>query len=398
MARPPMPVGTWGRISRRDLAAGGAVAQCRIRDLDGQVRQVKAHGRSKAEAERRLKQRLAERTLPGTGDGTLTEHTTIRELCAQWLEGRGDLRDKSRAIYHQSITTAIGPGVGGLRIRELTPARAGAFLDALTPGVEATARSVLRQALTLAVERGVIDHNPVAQLARRRTAAPEVQVLTAGELAEIRRQVAAWVDGWIAADGTRRKKPGQQRSPLVLWFFDLAIGTGLRTAEILAVRWGDLDLEASPPRMIVSGTVVTPTGRAPYRQDDTKTRSGRREVALPPFVVQTLAEMAMWRDDDDPYSPLFPAQDGGFMAGGSVQKEWRRCRRAIGAPGDRWGWVQWRTMRRTVATVIDRATGAEDAAAQLGHAGTAVTERHYIAARARSAPDLTQILETLAAD
>src|SRR5699024_7044769 len=116
------------------------------------------------------------------------------------------------------------------------------------------------------------------------------------------------------------------------------------------------------------------------------------------FVVGTLAEMALWRDSDDPFAPLFPAQDGGWMAGTSIQAQWRTCRAAVGAPGDRWGWVQWRTMRRTVATVIDRATGVEDAAAQLGHAGTAVTERHYIAARARSAPDLTAILEGLVAD
>lgn len=54
---------------------------------------------------------------------------------------------------------------------------------------------------------------------------------------------------------------------------------------------------------------------------------------------------------------------------------------------------EFRTMRRTVTTLIDRTSGDTDAAAQLGHAATAVTRRYYIAARAASAPDLTEILE-----
>ena len=39
------------------------------------------------------------------------------------------------------------------------------------------------------------------------------------------------------------------------------------------------------------------------------------------------------------------------------------------------------TLRRTVATAIDRGRGLDDAANVLGHAGTAVTTAHYIEKR-----------------
>lgn len=58
--------------------------------------------------------------------------------------------------------------------------------------------------------------------------------------------------------------------------------------------------------------------------------------------------------------------------------------------------VEFRTMRRSVAALADSVTGDEDAAAQLGHASTTMTRRHYIAAKATRAPDLTAILQRFA--
>jgi len=57
-------------------------------------------------------------------------------------------------------------------------------------------------------------------------------------------------------------------------------------------------------------------------------------------------------------------------------------------------WVTPHTYRRTVATLLDRERGTKDAAAQLGHSGTAVTERHYVQ-RTATAPDMSDVLEVL---
>ncbi len=51
--------------------------------------------------------------------------------------------------------------------------------------------------------------------------------------------------------------------------------------------------------------------------------------------------------------------------------------------------------RKSVATLIDRQYSSKDAAAQLGHSGAAITEKHYIAGAAES-PDLTRAHEQFA--
>lgn len=399
MARPPMPVGTWGNIKSRELDTGQCVAQCRFRDFDGAVRQVKAHGRSKAAAERRLKSKLATRAIPTAVSAGVTEHTTVSALCTMWLDGRDGLRPQTVAKYRRLIQNLIGPAVGELRVRELTAGRVDRFLTALTPGNEHQVRPVLKQAMGLAVKHDVIAANPLVHLDAKPKARAAVQVLEPADLMVIRRRVALYQQGWLDKDGVVREQPGPPRSRRLVWFFDIALGTGLRAGEILALRWGDIDLDVVPPTAEISGTVVVLPGSV-VRQEEPKTESGYRMVLLPPFVVQVLAEMADFRDGDGAEDPLFPAEFGGYQAPGVVQSMWARARRAAGGPEDpdRWTWVQFRTMRRTVATAIDRASGLEDAAAQLGHADTAVTARHYVAAKARRAPDLTAILEALAVD
>jgi integrase len=44
-----------------------------------------------------------------------------------------------------------------------------------------------------------------------------------------------------------------------------------------------------------------------------------------------------------------------------------------------WRWVTQKTLRKTVATLVDEAHGSVVASKQLGHAGDAVTKKHYIA-------------------
>lgn len=63
--------------------------------------------------------------------------------------------------------------------------------------------------------------------------------------------------------------------------------------------------------------------------------------------------------------------------------------------GSGYEWVTPHVFRKTVATIIDREYSSKDAAAQLGHSGSAITEKHYIE-KAAVAPDLTKALEKFA--
>ena len=67
MARPTLPLGTFGSITTEEVRPGVYRARTRFRDFDGVTRQVMATGRSAAAATRELKAKIADRSAP-TGD------------------------------------------------------------------------------------------------------------------------------------------------------------------------------------------------------------------------------------------------------------------------------------------------------------------------------------------
>lgn len=68
----------------------------------------------------------------------------------------------------------------------------------------------------------------------------------------------------------------------------LGAATGARRGELLALRWGDLDLDAGTARIWRSLQLVD--GR--LRLKETKTRAGDRTVGLGPSTVATLQRRA----------------------------------------------------------------------------------------------------------
>ena len=165
-----------------------------------------------------------------------------------------------------------------------------------------------------------------------------------------------------------------------------------RIGEVLAIRWADIDLAATPPRLTLSGTVVRlpgcqAEGGGLIRQPHTKTASGFRTVLLPRFAVETIMRMQI-NAQSNPWDVVFPSSTGTLRDPNNVRRQWREAR------GDAFAWVTPHSFRKTVATLIDRERGDHDASAQLGHSGTAVTRKHYIE-RATEAPDLTAVLNQL---
>ena len=89
---------------------------------------------------------------------------------------------------------------------------------------------------------------------------------------------------------------------------------------------------------------------------------------------------------------VFPLFIGTLREVNNLQLRWRAARVSADLAG--FGWATWRTFRKTVATLVDRASSTADAAAVLGHSGSAVTSRHYVQ-RASVAPNMSDALEAL---
>jgi hypothetical protein len=88
--RPRTPIGTHGAINTR-REAGRVVAETRVRDLDGRLRQVRATGPTAAAARARLLERVRERpALPSAG--VLRPTSSFADLADLWLADL-ELRD-----------------------------------------------------------------------------------------------------------------------------------------------------------------------------------------------------------------------------------------------------------------------------------------------------------------
>jgi integrase len=152
----------------------------------------------------------------------------------------------------------------------------------------------------------------------------------------------------------------------------LSVMTGLRTEELRALRWSEIDLDG--------GTVAV--YRAVRASADTKTPKSRRVLSLPQLAVQALRVQrarqaedrllagAIWQD----HGLVFASAIGTPLDHHNVRREFRRITQAAGLGTD---WVP-REMRHTFVSLLSsNGIALEDIADLVGHKGTATTESVY---------------------
>jgi hypothetical protein len=120
MPRPPLAVGTYGKIDFLTIKRGHVRARARYRDYDGVVRATTRCGSTKPRAESTLKEALRDRVNP-TAD-QIGQDSRLAELADLWVDeinGRA-LAVATKELYSDVVGRIVKPGLGALRVRELT--------------------------------------------------------------------------------------------------------------------------------------------------------------------------------------------------------------------------------------------------------------------------------------
>ncbi|MFI6078895.1 tyrosine-type recombinase/integrase [Actinoplanes sp. NPDC051343] len=385
MGRPPLPIGTWGKIRRDQLGPNQWRARAKFRDYDGETREVEAHGTTGAKAENKLREMLRDRATPNSSD--ITANTLINALFDLWFDeitGQEGLSAQTRDRYRSCYDQAIRKPLGKLRIRETTVGRLDKFFKTLAKAQRAQAHNakvVLKQMLAMAVRHGAISTNPIRDIAslpsRRRT----VVALATDDLESVRAAILRWQE---PVPG----KSGPHHTSDLADIIDLLLATGARIGEILAIRWQDLDLDSRPTTLTISGTLVYVKGKGLFRQDWTKTDAGFRVVVLPQFATRMLARRLQGAVVND-LDAVFTTRNGTWLSPNNVRRQWRQARADTGLE-----WVTPHSFRKTVATLLDREGKGGAATLQLGHSNEDVTKEYYIV-KATVAPDVTEVLDKL---
>ena len=245
----------------------------------GKRRMVTATVRGKRrDAEKELRRLL--RTLD------LNEHVnpsrmTVREWLTAWLGAiREEVSPKTHERYGEIVDNFLTPELGALPIAKLAPVHISAAYTrwatagrrdgkpgGLSPQTRRHIHRILRTALARAVEQQLIVRNPADVFKKR---LPKVE---RRELITLTADQSAWL---LEALGHSR----------VYWPVLLALSTGMRRGEILAVRWKNVDLELGTLRVVESleQTKTSIRFKAP--------KSGRhRSITLPGYAVEELRRL-----------------------------------------------------------------------------------------------------------
>ena len=138
------------------------------------------------------------------------------------------------------------------------------------------------------------------------------------------------------------------------------LGTSARIGEVLALRKCDVDVTCSPATARLCGTIVLPNGKPTHRQDHPKTSKSTRTVSVPTFTAEVLRQRLVVVAEEDPEHLLFFSRNHTPLTTNNVRRRLRTILKEVGIAG-----VTPHSFRRTVATVLDRAGGADLAAEML---------------------------------
>lgn len=173
--------------------------------------------------------------------------------------------------YRRDVDNALVPWCGDMRPAELKPSDIRDFIGLQVLSLKRIRNLVLplRAVLKECVDDGLIPFNPFDR----------VDVM---KLVPVEKRTSDYAPNPYTEDDLRKvlaRLPEPER-----WAFQLWAYTGLRTGELIGLRWPRIDLEARTIRIIETTTDGADKPR-------TKTKSGMRTIALLPAALQAVHAM-----------------------------------------------------------------------------------------------------------
>lgn len=359
MARPRTPVSAHGTITLVEVAPGKWRARTRYRFEDGKLRQVERFGPSKAKARAALQHALT--TISAAAGVDVKRETRLSDLADRFLLSKADKAPRTIDTYRQTIEHHIRPKLGALAVSEATTDRLQRFIDRVRaengPGAAKACRAVLSGMMGLAARSDAVRANPVRELAP--ISRPQ-QGAVAIPLEQLPRLLAA-----VRADARLREL---DQADLI----EFLAGTGCRVGEACALGWRDVDLGAGT--VTIRANAVRARGQGVLIQDGTKTKAGKRTIAVPASLLGLLGDRRI-RGGPNPHGLVFPTALGNVRDPRNTSRDWREARERLGFPD-----VTTHSFRKTVATALDQAgLSARDIAEYLGHENPSITQDVYMA-------------------
>lgn len=281
-----------------------------------------------------------------------------------WLEQvyKPTVRPNTYKQYRSIVNYHLIPALGNIAVQKLTAEKVQSFYarkldEGLAPRSIALIHAVLRKALNNAVKWGLVSRNVTRLVTLPRVERYEAQTLTveqALKLIEVAR--------------------GSRLEALLL----VALATGMRRGELLALRWNDIDFEKGAVDVQHTMSYIYGYG---YKESEPKTRSSRRVIVLPEVAVEALKVHReyqgqarikageRWQEQGIVFCNIY----GGFYNPSAVVAKFKALLKDAGLPD-----MRFHDLRHSAATILLMA-GVHSKVVQerLGHSTILTTLNVY---------------------
>jgi integrase len=284
----------------------------------------------------------------------------VRARVEHW-QAASEISVRTADRYRELVEHQIVPYLGGKRLQDLRPRDIEEWHLKLrtaeaAPRTIGHAHRVLSKALKNAVENEEILKNVASQKAAPKVPDKEMVIV---------RDVPGFME---------KIRAGTTYVPAMIALF-----TGMRLGEIMALRWSRVNLDG---KTIAVEESLEESSAHGLRFKSPKSKAGRRSLTLPEILVVALRDyrrqqqelrlkLGAGRLPDD--ALLFSTVDGEPIRPNTVSGAWGRCADAIGLPE-----VTFHALRHTHASqLIDEGVDIVTISKRLGHAKPDITLHVY---------------------
>ena len=325
---------------------------------------------TKREAQAKLAELI---TAVAKGSHVDTSKVNVTELVTQRIdqwEASGEITARTAARYRELLTNQITPFIGAMLVQKVRPMHVEQWhtdlrtkgradgKGGLAPRTIGHAHRVLSSALNDAAVNELVVRNVMAGQSPPKVPDDEMVIV---------RAVAAFI-AEIEASGRDLYVPAM-----------VSLLTGMRRNEVLALRWGRVNLDK---KVIQVREALEFTKAHGIRFKTPKSKAGRRDLTLPDVLVDVLRahrkaqlelrlKLGAGKLQDD--ALLFADLDGGPLSPNAVSAAWSDYAERIDMPE-----VTFHSLRHTHASqLIDAGVDIVTISKRLGHAKPDITLRIY---------------------
>jgi|SRR5579872_248388 len=333
-------------------------AELIVEHLDGTKQRYVKYGKSKEKAVAKLEQLKIEHA---TGKLAPPSKMLVSELMERWLEdvARPKIRAKTYQLYKWLIDCFIKDRIGTILVQKLSPAHIQNLLASMekygkSPRLRQLVLIRLHQALNMGVRYGWVRQNACHVVEKPKCTKRPMQVLKPEQVSKFLAEA---------------KK--ERLSALYL----LALTTGMRFGELLALHWKDLSLDAA--KISVNYTLQD-IAKHKLERREPKTEASRRSIRLTRTALVALREhkerqklMLAERDRISPW--VFCSKSGSPLRQSNVRRTFKKLLERAELP-----YMRFHDLRHSFATLmLDGGEHPKIVQEMMGHTKISTTPDTY---------------------